>query len=137
MEPALLGSPKEWPFIHREITAKISSKNHPHMHCNIHTTDAKNLLLYVSALQGCHHEGLRDKGTHGVLKHVGDLVHLLCIDYCESFITRCVKSIIYCHSSAVALHYGQFRKVSRSHPDVTQSVIFPWTSNRAASEIST
>jgi len=57
----------------------------------VHTTDAQNLSLRVLALRGCHHEGLPDDGTHGVLKHVRELVHLLYIVYGESFL--CVTSI--------------------------------------------
>jgi len=56
------------------------------MHSNIHRTDAQNALQRVSTLCGFHHEGLPDDGTHGVLKHVGDLLYLLCIDYCEYFL---------------------------------------------------
>jgi len=97
----LLGSPRERTFIHREITAKISSQNPTDLHWNIHITDALN-LLHVSALYGCHHEGLPDDGTHGVPKHLGALVHLTCIDYCE-FFTLCVKCIIYFHYSAAVV----------------------------------
>jgi hypothetical protein len=53
------------------------------MHSSTHRTDAQCPLVSVPSLRCCHHEGLPDDGTHGVLKHVGDLLHLLCVDYCE------------------------------------------------------
>jgi len=58
------------------------------MHSNILRTDVHNPLIRASTLRGCHHEGLPDDGTHGVLKHVGDLLHLLCIDYCVFYALR-------------------------------------------------
>jgi hypothetical protein len=40
------------------VKVKINSYNQHYMHCNIYTTDAQNLLLSVSALHGCHHQGV-------------------------------------------------------------------------------
>jgi len=94
MEPVLLGSPREWTFIYREIIAKSAHKIILTCTAMYIQSMHKNLLLRVLALHDCHHEGLSNDDTHRVLKHVGDLMYLLCIDYRGFFITCCVKCII-------------------------------------------
>jgi hypothetical protein len=88
--------------------------------------------LHASALRWCHYGGLSDDGTHGV----GDFVHLLYIDHHELF-KRCIKCVINFRSSAAVVRLGQFRNVSRSHPDAPQLVGLPWMSYWATAETST
>jgi len=41
-----------------EHSVEINLQNQPYMRWNIYITDALNLLLHVSALHGCHHQGV-------------------------------------------------------------------------------